>query len=114
MDWRIIKIENIHYEWVEFKNMLLPMLKNKDLNGFGDAKEWANAVLKTSQKKLSQLLPFRDNELEFLDQLLDFGKIQPELLTTDQELCDSIRHQPGLLWKAIHVKKHKGHCKDAI
>lgn len=106
VDWRTIKIENIHYEWVEFKNMLLPMLKNKDIDGFGDGKKWANTVLKTVQKKLSQLLPFRDNELAFLDQLLNLGNIKPELLTEDAALRNSIIQQPGLLWKAIHVKKH--------
>ena len=32
VDWRTIKIENVHYEWVEFKNILLPMLKKKEID----------------------------------------------------------------------------------
>ena len=108
VDWRNISIEDIHYEWVELKNMLLPMLRKKDLDGFGDAKKWTDSVLISTQKKLSQLLPFRKNERAFLDSLLDVGEIKPALLTDDQGLHVRIQHQPGLLWKAIHVKQHKG------
>jgi len=80
---------------------------DKDLRVFGDTKKWTDILLKTTQEKLSQLLPFRENELAFLDQLLDYGNINPKLLTDDVSLRKSIIQQPGLLWKAMHVKKYK-------
>jgi hypothetical protein len=41
LDWRNIKVEGIHYEWIELKNMLLPMLRNKDMEMMADAQSWA-------------------------------------------------------------------------
>lgn len=108
VDWRKIRIDDIHYEWAEFKNLLIPMLKKEDLEGFGDSKSWANTILQGCQEKLSQLLPFRENELAFLDSLLDEGEIKPELLTSDKLLQSNISRQPGLLWKALNVRKHRG------
>jgi len=107
VDWRTIKIENIHYNWLELKNMLMPMLRKKDINNFDDPKSWADYILISSQEKLSQLLLFRDNEIAFLDSLLDLGEIKAELLSSDADLQFNINHQPGILWKAINVKKHK-------
>lgn len=102
-DWRTIRIEQINYEWIEFKNMLLPMLKHNEI---GDSKLWVKTMLETTQENLKQLLPFKMNEQEFLNQLLDFGNICPELITDNLSLQQKIHQQPGLQWKAINVKKH--------
>jgi hypothetical protein len=47
------------------------------------------------------------SEVEFLDCLNDRGDIVPELLTSDRDLQSSIVSHPGLLWKALNVRKHR-------
>ena len=44
----------------------------------------------------------------FLDRLNDEGEIEAELLTDDDDLQARIRSNPGLRWKALNVKKHRG------
>jgi hypothetical protein len=57
---------------------------------------------------LSLLLPLEPQEREFLDRLNDRGEIAPELLTDDAALQVILRSHPGLLWKALNVRKHQG------
>jgi hypothetical protein len=64
--------------------------------------------MKECREGLSAVLPFSEAEREFLDLLLDRGKIDPTLLTSDTALQKRIRGQPLLEWKAIHVRRHKG------
>lgn len=59
------------------------------------------------RKILSGLLPFTENEMEFLDQVLDKGKIAPELLIDDTDMQDRIRRHPLLEWKAMNVRTYK-------
>ena len=47
-------------------------------------------------------------EVAFLDRLNDAGEIDVELLTDDDDLRARIRSNPGLRWKALNVKKHRG------
>jgi hypothetical protein len=37
----------------------------------------------------------------------------PEVLTDDQRLRDIIGTHPGLRWKALHVRQHRGIESDA-
>ena len=54
------------------------------------------------------VLPFADHEREFLERLNGKGEIAPEVLTDDQRLLDVIRTHPGLLWKALNVRRRRG------
>ena len=74
VDWRKINVDDIQYDWLELKNMLLPVLRKKEIEGIGDAKKWSNTILTNCREKLSQLLPFRKNEIEFLDHLLQLKR----------------------------------------
>ncbi|MEA3288293.1 MAG: hypothetical protein U9Q77_13100 [Candidatus Marinimicrobia bacterium] len=57
---------------------------------------------------MESLLPFTDSEQEFLDLILDKGRIDGSLLTQDPDLQQRIATHPSLNWKTINVKKHKG------
>lgn len=57
---------------------------------------------------MSVVLPLRAEELEFLDRLNDQGDIAPQILTADKDLQSTIRAHPGLKWKALNVRKHRG------
>ena len=53
-------------------------------------------------------MPLVDNERSFLDDLLERGRVDATLLTSDTGLQDRIRRQPLLRWKALNVRRHKG------
>ena len=57
---------------------------------------------------LSNVLPFTNQEREFFDRLNDHGDIAPELVTRDERLRHVIHTHPGLLWKALNVRRQRG------
>ena len=70
----------------------------------------ADAYLADLQAKAApaqrMVLPFTPSERTFLDTLLDQGRIEPPLLTTDERLQDRIAAEPWLRWKALNVRQH--------
>jgi len=52
-------------------------------------------------------------EIEFLDRLNDQGLIVTPLLSSDGDLQSTIASHPGLRWKALNVRKHRGIGTDA-
>ncbi|HSW69631.1 MAG TPA: nucleotidyl transferase AbiEii/AbiGii toxin family protein [Gammaproteobacteria bacterium] len=102
-DWRTLKIEDIGFDSEELKKKLVPVLKQQDIQ----QSNLTEQLIHDCKKIMSNILPFRANEQEFLDLLLDSAQIEPSLLTTNFEEQNKIRHHPGLLWKAQHVKKFK-------
>jgi hypothetical protein len=54
------------------------------------------------------VLPLDEPEFAFLNALLDDGRIDGSLLTSDPELKLRIEVHPWLQWKALNVRKHKG------
>ena len=56
---------------------------------------------------LSLVLSFTAQESEFLERLNSRGDIAPDLITTDERLQHVIREHPGLLWKALNVRRHR-------
>lgn len=65
VDWRHIKLENIHFEWREFQNMLIPLLRISDLTKRDDPKLWAEKILAECQAALGNLFPFRKMKHNF-------------------------------------------------
>jgi len=107
IDWRAIKPSDIQFDWAELQNMLLPMLKKPDIEKLSNIKDWTNNLLSGCHDALSNLIPFKENERAFLASLLDHAEIKPELLTNDTTLIKQIKLNPGLKWKAHHVKLYK-------
>jgi predicted nucleotidyltransferase component of viral defense system len=107
IDWRQIKPDNIHFDWHELQNMLIPLLRKSYLVERESAKLWAEKTLNGCQTALEKLFPFHENEMQFLNALLDQGKIDAALLTSDQSLHKRIHSNPALLWKAENVRQFK-------
>ena len=106
VDWRTVSALNVTTTVNDMKRQLLPMLRH-DLRPDPDGLEdWTTALVEETRELLGALLPFRDHEFSFLDRLNADGEIYAELLTDDADLQDRIRVNPGLRWKALHVKKH--------
>lgn len=97
-----IKPEYINFSINDLRNRLLPVLRQQQLpRSQPDLKHWANKLLANLHGSLSQILPLKDNEVEFIAQIRETGKIKPELLTDDAKLADIIRIHPAILWAAI-------------
>lgn len=104
-DWREVSVTAIEFEQRELEEQLLPLLR-------GDAYEaWrgsATRLMRECRKLMKMVLPLRRNEKQFLDRLLDHGEILPTLLTDDSKMVERIGEHPGLKWKALNVRQHKG------
>src|SRR3990172_12298462 len=107
IDWRQIKPGNIHFDWQEFQNMLIPLLRKVYLANRDNHKLWAEKILNESKSALNKLFPLRENEAQFLDTLLEQGEINAALLTSDRLLQKRIQSNPALLWKAENIRKFK-------
>ena len=67
-----------------------------------------DSLVEDCKRGMGYLLPFSGNEQKFLDLILDQGKIDGSILTSDPDLQMRIESHPSLQWKAINVKRHKG------
>ena len=105
-DWRTVTPGDVDFDIADLDQKLIPTLRSSAIERI--QKDNFGKILVTDCRKiLSGLLPFTDNEMEFLDQVLDKGKIAPELLTDDADMQDRIRRHPLLEWKAMNVREFK-------
>ena len=107
VDFRKVTVDRITFEVNKLRNQLLPILRSSEVGRIDDLDAWAEDLCSTCREKLSMILPFRDNEMEFLNALQDLGEIRPELLTDDAEFQTKISNHPMLRWKALNVKEHR-------
>ena len=107
-DWRTVSSTDVEVAGNEVQMELVPMLRSDLAPARGDVAEWSDNLVAECRERLSILLPLKEPEMEFLRRLNDQGDIAPELLTGDAGLQETIRSHPGLLWKALNVRKHRG------
>ena len=105
-DWRSVAIDDVGYEHRELENELIPVVRAEVL-AKQKSGDWAKRMIAECRDRLGAVLPMVANELAFLDRILDQGEIEPELLTTDDEMIERIRIHPLLQWKAVNVRKHR-------
>jgi len=106
-DWRRISPQAINFNHRELRNQLIPVLHRRDLETMKNNKKWTDQLIVNCKNSLSQIFPLKDNEVEFLNALLDFGEIRPEFITADKKISEILHLHPGLKWKAINVKKRR-------
>lgn len=107
-DWRTVSVKDVKFNEEELAGLLVPTLAVHMRKEQMSPKEYGEELVKRCREGLSLLLPFTDSERAFLDLLLDEGKIDSTVLTSDKTLQKRIENQPSLRWKAINVRKHKG------
>lgn len=107
-DWRTVSADVVKFDAMELVRQLFPTLRVNSPELHVESTEYGARLVKECREGLSAVLPFTDSERMFLDRLLDWGEIDPTLLTTDPSLQWRIRSQPLLKWKAINVRRHKG------
>ena len=104
-DWRMVSAEDVAFDPRELSGQLLPALRTGGIQGI-EAASYGGMLVDECREALSALLPFNDAERAFLDLLLDEGKIDASILTSDKTLQERIQVQPLLEWKAQNVRRH--------
>jgi predicted nucleotidyltransferase component of viral defense system len=107
-DWRTVSVKDVNFDPAELTRQLVPMLRINTMGLKKESLEQGNHLVEECRKGLSAVLPLTENELAFLDLLLEKGEIDSTLLTNDPDLQQRIQKQPLLEWKAINVRRHKG------
>jgi len=105
-DWRTVTPSDVDLNIADLDQKLIPTLRASGIERI-QKDHFGKRLVADCRNFLSGLLPFTGNEMEFLDQVLDKGKIAPELLTDDADLQDRIRRHPLLEWKAMNVRTYK-------
>ena len=107
-DWRTVSVSDVEFDSKELNRQLLPTLRIRSDEFKGNSYEYGERLVRECRDGLSALLPFSNAEREFLNLLLDQGRIDASLLTSDKDLRERIESQPLLKWKAMNVRQHKG------
>jgi predicted nucleotidyltransferase component of viral defense system len=107
-DWRGVSIKDVDFNAEELTRILLPTLQDHAIQEQASTVEYGAFLVQECRECLSAVLPFTDAEQRFFDLLLDDGKIDSTILTSDPILQERIQQQPLLVWKAINVRRHKG------
>lgn len=105
-DWQTISPDLLSFDGQEFHAQLFPVSPKKILLQYKDPQKWASEMIEECKKTLPLLIPFAENEKEFLRILSEKGEIQASLLTTDPMMQTKIEKHPLLNWRAL-LKKGK-------
>jgi hypothetical protein len=79
--------------------MFVDSFSNSPSPRFPAVEAWAKKLVDECQSALSIVLPFRKNEIEFLDQIQRNGKVLPELISSDPVFSERVRKHPLLHWR---------------
>lgn len=107
-DWREVSLDDAQVDATDVDRRLLPLLRADGAPARADLAAWTENLVRDCRDLLSSVLPLTPAEIEFLTRLNDQGEIVPGLLTSDDALQSTIGSHPGLRWKALNVRKHRG------
>lgn len=105
--WQEITIDKVKFTVKDIRDKLLPVLKESEApdTRFPAIEKWAKTMVDECRSSLSTILPFRKNEIEFLEQLQKNGQIRPELISSDSNFCERINRHPLLQWRAQKLNR---------
>jgi predicted nucleotidyltransferase component of viral defense system len=106
--WRTVSPADVTAEATEVQLELVPVLRADRAPAKREVAAWTSNLVEECRERLSLVLPLRDREMEFLGRLNDRGEIVPDLVTADPVMQETVRQHPGLKWKALNVRKHRG------
>lgn len=91
--------EKINFDLADLKNRLLPVMHQLSITrNSRELKEWATKKIFELRQGLSNLLPFDEHELLFINRVRNEGIIAPELITSDDVLSEKILSHPAINW----------------
>jgi len=99
--WKNLSSNNITLNVKDIRNKLIPVLKRDLIPGttFNDIRPWAETMVNESVNAFEKLLPFHENEIQFLTSLEKDLEIKPEFLSDDENFCNATRNHSALLWR---------------
>lgn len=105
--WEQISIEHVKFSVKDIRDKLIPVLKSSEAPDmrFPATQAWATKLLDECKIALSAVLPFRQNEMEFLQQLQSHGEIRADLLSDDRDFCERVNQHPLLHWRKQQLSK---------
>ncbi|MBN2689362.1 MAG: nucleotidyl transferase AbiEii/AbiGii toxin family protein [Gammaproteobacteria bacterium] len=106
-DFRLLLSHQLQFDFKELQNRLLPLLSKQELANISNKQQWAEELLSVVHDKISAILPLRKHEIEFLNALLEFGEIKPDLLTSDKGFQKKVKVHPAINWTAYNVKRNR-------
>lgn len=108
LDWRDLSLDMIGTTPEDVARQLVPMLRADLAPTRTDLKSWTGRLMEECRDLLAAVLPLEESEIEFLTRLNESGEIVPDLITEDEGERRIISIHPGLLWKALNVRRHTG------
>ena len=106
-DWRTMSVDAIEVEPADVAQKLAICLPRDRFSGKGGVEAWIEETVSMCRQKLGFLFDLTANEQEFLDDILDHGEINANLLDVSPEIRTRIGNMPMLAWKTKHVRKHR-------
>jgi predicted nucleotidyltransferase component of viral defense system len=108
LDWRDLSLDMIGTTPEDVERQLVAMLHGDLAPGRRNLKSWTGNLVEECRHLLGAVMPLQESEIEFLTRLNESGEIVPDLITEDEEERRIISVHPGLLWKALNVRRHTG------
>ena len=94
-----LMIESIIPDERDVHNRLIPVMMQENIpKNRTTIKAWANTLAQELKEALKQILPLRQNEIDFILKMREQNKIDPTILTDDIHLQNIITEHPALLW----------------
>lgn len=103
-DWRTISVDELAFDSKDLVNELIPVLREGATKEAVGIDAFGYNLMHSVKKGLSKLMPIRQDDIDFINLLLDKGEIKASLLTPDIDLQTRINAHPGLQWKAHNVR----------
>ena len=107
-DWRMVSTDAIACDPREFRQNLAVCLPRGPLVDGKDIDTWIEHAVALCRERLACLFDLSANERQFLDDVLDRGEVEADLLDVEPEIRARIRAMPMLAWKSEHVRRHHG------
>jgi len=106
-DMLSLTISDITVDKRDFKNKLIPVMKNNFCDGFTSTAEWTATIINNVQKGFGSLLPYTPLEVKFIRSVINGTGVNPELFIDNENLVDFslIKKHPALLWAKKRMKK---------
>ncbi len=98
--------DNLNKEIIRWCCKCLISLGYTLINSTSEVEAWAKRLVTECQEALAKLLPFRENEIEFLERLQRKGEIAATLISNDNDFCRRIIQHPSLLWRMQRVLEY--------
>lgn len=105
--WQNITVDNVKFSVKDIRDKLIPVLKESEAPEprFPIVEAWAKKLVEECKSHLSSVLPFKKDEIEFLNRLQNHGEIIPEILSDNVNFCERVKIHPLLHWRAQQFVK---------